>query len=84
MSRRSRPYNGYAEKEARRKRQYNAYRKSTAGKLTDLLCDIIIAGIVLAWNVTVWMFKKIWTFLKTIFSLLVQHAQRICEKINKK
>lgn len=67
MPRRSRPYNGYAEKDARRKRQYNAYRKSTAGKLTDLLCDIIIAGIVLAWNVTVWMFKQVWMFLKTIF-----------------
>jgi hypothetical protein len=51
MSRRSRPYNGYAEKEARRNRQYNAYRKSTAGKLTDLsltldiriqLCDVLL------------------------------------------
>lgn len=70
MPRRSRPYNGYTEKEARRKRQYNAYRKSTAGKLTDLLCDIIIAGIVLAWNVTVWIFKQVWMFLKTIFFCL--------------
>ncbi len=84
MSRRSRPYNGYAEKEARRKRQYNAYRKSTAGKLTDLLSDIIIAGIILAWNVTVWIFKQAWMFLKTIFSLLAQDVQRIYEKLNKK
>lgn len=84
MPRRSRPYNGYAEKEAKRKRQYNAYRKSTAGKLTDLLCDIIIAGIVLAWNVMVWIFKQVWMFLKTIFSLLVQDVKRIYEKLNKK
>ena len=84
MPRRSRPYNGYAEKEARRKRQYNAYRRSTAGKIDNILFGLIIAGIVLAWNVTVWMFKQAWMFLKTIFSLLVQDAQRICEKLNKK
>lgn len=84
MSRRSRPYNGYAEKEARRKRQYNAYRKSTAGKIDNILFNLIIAGIVLAWNVIVWMFKQVWMFLKTIFSLLVQDVKRIYEKLNKK
>ena len=84
MPRRSRPYNGYAEKEARRKRQYNAYRKSTAGKIDNILFNLIIAGIVLAWNVIVWIFKQVWMFLKTIFSLLVQDVKRIYEKLNKK
>nr|DAW29035.1 MAG TPA: hypothetical protein [Caudoviricetes sp.] len=84
MSRRSKPYNGYAEKEARRKRQYNAYRRSTAGKIDNILFDLIIASIVLAWNVTVWMFKQVWIFLKTVFSLFVQDVQRIYEKLKKK
>lgn len=80
MPRRSRPYVGYEEKEARRRRQYNVYRRSFGGKLTSILIDFWVAAIGAMVFAFIWMVKWFCHAVKVGFGILVQGVRWLYAK----